>query len=221
MITVRWLKSKHYSLDIWPQTDGAGRGKGGGCVRMFRWRAESLFRERLKVLCLGTNHVCNLIILRRIPIFVDLVWASFCHWDGYHGYFGHVFVSSQTVIVMSWSKAVMMPYKHNPNANFHYNVDKGWSAAEVRDNYCEGCNFCLKCDINMCLMKASMLRVDNLQFYIWTFYIFMSLLYSIYSFLKIDCITINKRMYTPVFPLSLYKKLNTKQPHVFLSYLQL
>lgn len=113
------------------------------------WEQRVYYRERLKVLCWGTNHVCNLITLRRIPIFVDVVWASLCHWDGYHGYFGHVFESSQTVIVMSWSTAVMMPNKHN--------VDDGWSTAEARNNDCEDCSFCLKCAINMCLMKARIL----------------------------------------------------------------
>lgn len=69
----------------------------GGGVCMFRWRAGSLLRERLKVSCWDTNYLCNLIILMAIAILVDLVWASLGHWDCYHGYFGCVFEGSQTV----------------------------------------------------------------------------------------------------------------------------
>lgn len=55
------------------------------------------FWSWLRVLCWGTNHLCNLITLWRIPVFVDLVWASLCYQDGYRGYFGHVFEGSTTV----------------------------------------------------------------------------------------------------------------------------
>lgn len=66
-------------------------------VPVCRWRVVRHFRGSLKVSCRGTNHLCNLIILRRIPVFVDLVWASLCYWDCCRGYFGHVFEGSQTV----------------------------------------------------------------------------------------------------------------------------
>lgn len=69
--------------------------RGSGGVRRFRWRLVCQFRGRPKVSCWDTNHLCNLIILRRTPVFVDLVRAPLWYYCC-RGYLGHVFQDSQT-----------------------------------------------------------------------------------------------------------------------------
>lgn len=111
VLSVRRPMSNQYSMDIWPQTDDSRRGGGRGG---FRWSLVSHFRGRLKVLCWDTNHLCNLIILRRIPVFVNLVWAPLCYWNCHHGYFRSCVwgqLNCNFTWLMSWCTNVMMLWR--------------------------------------------------------------------------------------------------------------